>query len=278
MIRFLLLLTLCLLSTGALAHPGVGIVVDVLGNVFYTDLEHIWKQDPDGRKSIAVRDVHTHELYLDATGRLYGEHVWYEGDATGKWGHYVWCLHPDGRLEKVIPNTEGFRRDYSFVRDPRGTMYWMEDVKGHQEIRCRATTGKTRTLATGHFGPSHWLAYALTPAPNSAVHFFSGDTLLRLSSAGRLTHVAHGISRRHPVQNHQLMGLWTDAAGRVYVANAADRRVQRITPGGNVSTVATGSAQWTASGGTTTPNGDLWLLEFSPTNAVRVRRIVGGAK
>jgi hypothetical protein len=34
---------------------------------------HVWRIAPDGRKSIAVRDVHSHELAIDATGALVGE-------------------------------------------------------------------------------------------------------------------------------------------------------------------------------------------------------------
>jgi hypothetical protein len=49
----------------AAAHPGIGIVMDSRGNVFYTDLSHVWKVEPGGAKSIAVRGVHTHELYID---------------------------------------------------------------------------------------------------------------------------------------------------------------------------------------------------------------------
>jgi len=80
------------------AHPGVGIVMDRRGNVFYTDLKQVWKITPDGRKTVAVPEVHSHELCLDERGNLYGEHLWYEGEATNKWGHRVWRLGTDGAL------------------------------------------------------------------------------------------------------------------------------------------------------------------------------------
>ena len=57
------------------AHPGVGIVNDSKGNIYYTDLKHIWKIDTLGRKSIAVPHVHSHELYMDEHDNLYGEHI-----------------------------------------------------------------------------------------------------------------------------------------------------------------------------------------------------------
>lgn len=48
------------------AHPPVGIVMDRSGVVYYSDLERVWKIEPDGRKTVAVPDAHTHELDLDS--------------------------------------------------------------------------------------------------------------------------------------------------------------------------------------------------------------------
>ncbi len=79
---------------------------------------------PDGRRQIAVPNVHAHELYLDSRGNLYGDHTWYEGTRTKKWGHRVWKRAPDGTITDVIPASEGFLTDYGFTRDSSGTMYW----------------------------------------------------------------------------------------------------------------------------------------------------------
>ena len=59
-------LLLAFLAPAAHAHPGVGIVRDRAGNVYYTDLTHVWRIAPNGRKAIVVRNVHTHELAMDA--------------------------------------------------------------------------------------------------------------------------------------------------------------------------------------------------------------------
>jgi hypothetical protein len=114
--RFLYSILFLLLTASVSAHPGIGIVMDSRGNVFYTDLKQVWKISPKGRKSIAAANVHTHELYIDANDNLYGEHLWYEGEATDKWGHYVWKLHADGKLEQVIPRREGFRAEFFLSR------------------------------------------------------------------------------------------------------------------------------------------------------------------
>jgi hypothetical protein len=146
---------LLLLCFAAAAHPGVGIVRDAQGNLYYTDLEQVWKREPSGRLRVVVAHVHTHELYLDAQGNLFGEHAWYEGEATNRWGYYVWRLTPQGRLTKIIPNTPGFLSNYSFVRDQAGAMYWVEKGRPCRFIN-KPPTGRRQLLATGVFGDVRW--------------------------------------------------------------------------------------------------------------------------
>lgn len=74
------------------------------------------------------------------------------------------------------------------------------------------------------------------------------------------------------------MGLWTDRIGNVYVAVFGGRMVKKVTPFGEVTVVAESSIPWGPTGGLVAPNGDLWLLEYSLTNSVRVRRIGADGK
>src|SRR5205823_3445674 len=69
---------------------------------------------------------HTHELYLDPAGNLYGEHLWYEGEAINKWDYYVWRRSPDGRVQTIYGPKREFRTDYSLVRDAAGNHYWAD--------------------------------------------------------------------------------------------------------------------------------------------------------
>jgi hypothetical protein len=273
--RLPLLLAGCLAwTTPLLAHPGVGIVMDSGGNVYYTDLNQVWKIAPDGRKSIVVRNVHTHELCLDAAGNLFGEHVWYEGEATDKWGHRVWRLGPDGVLLDIIPAREGFLRDYSFARDRAGNMYWAE--RGTPPvIRKRAPDGSITSLAVcADCRDIRWM----TVTPEGTVLFIDDGDLREVSPAGTLRTVARDLKERsltqpHVGDHHLLMGLWTDAARNAYVAVYGARLVKRVAPDGSVQVSARSRLPWSPTGGLMAPNGDLWLLECSYTNAVRVRRI-----
>ncbi|HEY7784981.1 MAG TPA: hypothetical protein VIB00_09655, partial [Pyrinomonadaceae bacterium] len=51
------------------AHPATGIVVDRSGNVYFSDLETIWKIELKGQRSVfreGVSGRHIHELSIDA--------------------------------------------------------------------------------------------------------------------------------------------------------------------------------------------------------------------
>jgi sugar lactone lactonase YvrE len=270
---------LALLLAGAMAraHPGVGIVKDGRGNVFYTDLKQVWKIVPDGTKSVAVPDVHTHELCLDADDNLYGEHLWYEGDATGKWGHRVWRLEPDGTLSDVIPAREGFLNDASFVRDRAGHMYWA-DRGARTVLKKRSPDGTIRDHADAGFRDVRWM----TAVPDGTLFLIDAGDLLRVAPDGRVTTVAARLSSRDPApagvaDRHYHMGLCADDTGSVYVAVAEERLVLRMASDGERTVVARSPRGWAPSGVLRDGDGNLWLLEYSTgllqASETRVRRV-----
>ena len=241
------------------AHPGIGIVADSRGNIFYTDLSQVWRVAPSGQKSIAVPDVHTHELFLDASDNLFGEHLWYEGDRTKKWGHRVWKRAPDGTVTTVIPPREGFLRDYSFVRDRAGTMYWPDQ----SVIRKTSRDGKTSVHTRAHFNDLRWM-YA---TPSGILYVVDRGDVLRVDPNGRVMRIAQNLS------SERMYGVWTDVTGNVYVAAWKERRVFRIDGAGKVTVAAKSAFPWAPTGGMFDHEGKLWLLEATITNQVRVRRV-----
>lgn len=64
------------ITTTVFAHPGSGIVMDSRGNIFFTDLKQVWKVTPEGKKTVAVANVHSHESALTVkiifTANIYG--------------------------------------------------------------------------------------------------------------------------------------------------------------------------------------------------------------
>jgi len=267
----LVLLLYCLLLAGVVkADPGWGIVRDAWGNVYYTDLSRVWRIAPDGRRTVAVEGVHTHALALDAQGHVYGEHLRYEGG--DRWSHRVWRLSPDGQVHDVIPTRSGFLTGYGFARDSSGTMYWAE---GDAIYARQSEEGAVRLVATA---PEE--VYFLTALPDGALLFYQ---------AGHLAHLAPGATAvrlqspdlREPHRNlifrtdevHRLYAPWPGPDGSVYVPVYPAGLVKRIRPGGQVETAFRTPRGWKPIGGLTEPDGTVWLMEWGPRNATRVRRI-----
>jgi hypothetical protein len=260
-------------NTSVYAHPGVGIVRDSRGNIFFTDLAHVWRLASDGTKSVAVTNVHTHELCLDSADNLYGEHLWYEGDATKKWGHYVWRRSPDGRVEKVIPPTAGFLTNYSFVRDVAGNMYWADrDASGGSAIRKRSLDGAVTTILQSAL--LHDIGF-MTCSPGGTIYLIDRSDLVRVEPNGRMRVLAERLSgdRLKVNQRHKVQGLCADDAGNVWAAVSERRVVKKVSPDGKVTVVARSTAPSRPNGVLATPDGHVWILEDSLPNRARVRHI-----
>ena len=273
LVAMLSLLFLALPLGRALAHPGVGIVRDRQGNVFYTDLMQVWRISPDGQKSVAVRDVHTHELAIDSAGNVYGEDNRYLGSGEGddRYRHRIWRRSPDGRVTDIVPWRMGFWRDYGFVRDRNGAMYWIKCPSRRCSIYRRAfkrgdARGRTTIIARpGHFTrPINWIAASPTQA--GVLFVVDGSDLRRVDPSGRVTTVARKVGEH-------LMGLWP-TENAVYVAVLGARSVVRIDlADGRITPVVRSPSPWAPSGVLIAPDGHFWLLETSTDNAVRVRRV-----
>ena len=257
------------------AHPGVGIVMDSKGNVFYTDLAHVWKISPDGNRSIVVENIHTHELYIDEQDNLYGGHEWYEGEATDKWGNYVWCLSKDGEFEIVIPEVEGFLDNNTLVRDAQGNSYWAEQL-GDFQILNRQTPDGQNTIFTKHqFKNIRWMHFSDF---NKNLYVVDMLKIKKVSSSGNVTVVADNLKENKPpfegvADRHYLFGIWTDETEDVYVAVYGANKVKQIRTDGEIKTVFESKNGWSPCGGMIAPDGTKWIMEFSKSNTTRIIKI-----
>jgi sugar lactone lactonase YvrE len=263
-------LTVFATAAAVAAHPGVGIVADGKGTVYFTNLKHVWKIAADGTVSVAVPDVHSHELALDAEGNLYGEHLWADG---GMWFHRTWCRKPDGTVKDVIPTREGFPRGYGFARDKAGNTYWA-DEGDKLAVKKTASDGRVTTVVDSGLK----LVQRMTATADGTLYLMDGGDLKRVTTDGKLSTVASNLSGRSPApkwvgERNYHMGVWTDRDGAVYVAIAREQRVVRVKADGTTSVAAESPGNWSPSGGTFDTDGTLWLLEYDPTDAHRARRI-----
>ncbi len=218
-------LILLLASHNLYAHPGVGNVQDSRGAVYFTDLKQVWKIAPDGKMSVAVPNVHAHELCLDAQDNLYGDHLAADG---GKWTNRVWRMKPDGTLTNIIPSREGLNLpDYSFVRDRCGSMYWADPAQ--PIIKKRLPGGNVINYATSDFR----MVQRMTASPDGTLFLMDGANLRRVSTNGQVTTLRTNLSALSPppanvAERNYHMGVWTDSSGNVYVAVAMEHLVLRV--------------------------------------------------
>lgn len=276
--KFLITNLLFLFSIVITAHPGIGIVKDSKGNIYYTDLKQVWKIAPDGSKTAVVTGVHTHELFIDEQDNLYGEHLWYNGEAQNTWGHYAWCLKNTGELVKEIKPTEGFLTNYSFVRDSAGNMFWVERFTTSR-IMKKTKDGEITKIAEGNFGFIGWLF----AAKNGSLYFTENNKLHRLTTGGksdsyRMETLAEDIGSRSTDftmmgRNYDSYGIWTDAAENIYLAIIDSKKVIRVGADGKPEAILVTNSLWTVCSGVFDDNGNMWVLENSLTNDARARKI-----
>ncbi|NVE93653.1 NHL repeat-containing protein [Altererythrobacter lutimaris] len=268
--RSIFLLTLLFLLMPAVqAHPGWGVAEDSEGNLYYTDLEHVWRVAPDGTRTIAVRDVHTHELFIDADGNLLGENLWYSGGEDGQFSHHVWQMDSAENVT-VLRESPGFRTDDSFVRDAAGTAYWHDG----SELFRKASTGEN----VPHGAQSIDAIQAMTAAQDGSLFVMSNGDLQMLGPDGSIRRSLEGFAQGRLTQpmvpeQHRVLGLWPASDGGVYAAQYGARRADKVSVDGTVETIASTWLPWSPTGGIETRDGDVWLLEYSLFNQARLRKV-----
>ena len=284
-----LLLSAALLCATAFAHPSVSVVVDSKGNAFYSDLKQVWCIDAAGKKTVAVPGVHTHELWLDSSDALYGEHLWYTGpqDGSGQWHHRVWKRTPDGRLSDVVPATNGFRSTFSFVRDREGNGYMAGEIGAARQtfIRIIDSAGHARLLAGGGAGMRDgngaqagfeqisWMTYGA----DGNLYVVDSGSLRRVTRNGVVTTIARNIAEHSRLNvtvesRHDLMGLSADRAGNVYVAVYGARYIKKIGADGKATVLARSTYPWSPTG-IALSGKNAYILEYADPLAVRLRRV-----
>jgi hypothetical protein len=152
-------------------------------------------------------------------------------------------------------------------------MYWA-DRGTKTVIRKRNIDGTITIHAEADFKDVRWMM----ATAEGTLYLIDDGALRRITSDGAVTTMARDLREYSITQifvgsQHNLMGLWTDKEENVYVASYGGRVVKKVSPDGHVSVVTRSTLPWSPTGGMIAPNGDMWLLEYSVTNAARVRRI-----
>jgi streptogramin lyase len=102
--------------------------------------------------------------------------------------------------------------------------------------------------------------------------------LTKIDAHGKIKSIATGIANKNWTQStienqNAVMSIWDDNHENIYTAVYSAGQVKKFDVDGNAEIVLQTNWPWAPSGGMVSANEELWVLETSVTNAVRVERI-----
>lgn len=304
----LVLFTIAMIALGfflpatAEAHPASGIVLDHAGNVYFSDLETIWKIDTNGKLSVfraGVSGRHVHELAIDEQDNIYGADISY---VSQKWIGDIWKMSPDGKLEYLLEPTDRPPRAMSIWRDREGNNYFIEQnnhTKTQTLLLRRAPDGKVTTLAGGAYGHADGNGSDAKFSSVGGVAFGSdrslyladGASVRKVGMDGTVVTLAKGLDVRTSEDKPTLFGgsygslagVAVDVAGNVYVADAGNRRLFKINREGKTEVLLRTDPPYFPNGVVAGPGGNIYVLEVGFTlpgswSGPRVRKIAPDGK
>ncbi|HEY9421980.1 MAG TPA: SMP-30/gluconolactonase/LRE family protein [Thermoanaerobaculia bacterium] len=263
----LLIAFMVLSAPRAVAHEGWGIVVAPAGQVYFSDIpaNTIWRIS-QGKVEKAAAGKHSHALVLNAAGDLYGTHPHLTLPI-----YSVWRLSPEGQLSDVIPPTRNFPLGLqSFLMDGKGNIY-SANARNAQTpellLLRRSPEGRITTLAGSTVGHEDGVGSearflnidGMAWGPDGALYVADGPYVRRVSLDGSVTRLSAG-PLTEVKWGEDLLGLALDANGNVYVADYSNRRIRKLTPAGEVSTLTSTGVLWAPTGIAVATDG-LYTLE-----------------
>lgn len=288
------IITICvLLADSSSAHPMWGIVVDRQGQVYFSDLKTIWKIDAQGKLSVfrAGRD-HTHDLNIDEAGNLYGAENSYD-PATQRFFSAIWKMTPAGSFSYLLAPTDNPPKGTSIWKDRDGNMYHVAYFPERELLVLKRTpngivtalVGSSNAVRNYHQGVPHSVG-GMAFGADGSLYFVHGANVSKLTASGTLTPLARNVvvenASGSPAGGSPLFGIAVDAQGNAFVADWGNRRVLKITPDGQMTTLIRAEESWFPTG-VAVRGGELYILEESHTPAstpigTRVRKLSSDGK
>ena len=288
---------------GASAHPASGIVVDRSGQLYFSDLETVWKLDARGRLSVfrpGVSGRHVHELTIDEAGNIYGADISYV-PASVKWIQAVWRMTPEGQQTFLVNPTDQPPRAASIWRDREGNSFFVEQDNHRKRetlLLRRTPAGEVSIVAGGPFGFADGKGTearfgsigGMTLAPDGSLYVTDGNAVRRVEMNGTVRTLAKNlnadmpdISTKESAHHVTLMGLAVGTGGSVFAADHENRRVLQINADGKAATFLRADSPWTPTGVATDDDGSVYVLEISFTppgtyKGPRVRKVTPDCK
>jgi sugar lactone lactonase YvrE len=255
----LALAAMCVLSTATFAHPGSGIAVDRLGQVYFLDTgSGLWKIDTKGNLTHLSRTLF-HWLAIDANNRFASSPL-----PTGA----------NGEIQAVGTNPAVLlSSDWPIAIGHDGNLYYQSGPEGSLKIVRRIPSGNTSVVVTLPLtvtGKPLPYVSGITAGPDGSLYYTEDTAIRRISANGRISTVARVRAPANPPsipatdEHPYLRGLAVDASGVMYVADTGDARVLKITPNGRVTTLVETQSPW-APTAVALFGSDVYVLEFLHT-------------
>jgi sugar lactone lactonase YvrE len=254
-----------LISASTMAHPGAGIAVDRLGQVYFLDTgSGLWRIDTRGRLTHLSRTLF-HWLAIDQNSRFANTQL-----PSGAPGEIVGVgTNPTALLSS----------DYPVAIGQDGNLYYSSGPAGNLRIMRMTPSGATSAVATlpatvlgeplQHIG-------GIIAGPDRSLYYTEDSAIRRIDAQGRVSTVVavrarvNGPSIPATDQHPYLRGLAVDDRGVIYVADTGGARVLKITPDGKVITLLETQSPWSPTA-VALFDSDLYVLECLHT-ARDVRR------
>jgi sugar lactone lactonase YvrE len=264
-----------LLPAALWAHPGSGIAVDRLGQIYFLDTgSGLWKIDTRGTL-VRITAPRFHWMTLDTDDRF--AHVPLPSGATGD-------ITRVGTAPTLL-----LASDYPLAITRDGNLYYpSRRARGAalDVLRVNAS-GRSSILATI---PLPYLN-GLAAAPDGSLYYTENRAIHRVSSRGEVSTIVARVALStcalipgNEPNDPLLRGLAVDSSGTVFVAASGCGSVLKVTPSGQVSTVLQLDAPWSPTA-VALFRGDIYVLEYLHTAVEdrlqwlpRVRRISADGK
>jgi hypothetical protein len=257
------------------AHPGSGIVVDRLGQVYFVDTgSGLWKIDTRG-VLVKVTAPRFHWMTLDADDRFASARL-----PSGSAGDITRV----GSAPTLL-----LASDFPLAIGRDGNLYYPSRHSGGAGLDLLRAEPAGRNSILASLSLPH--LNGLAAAADGSLYYTENRAIRRVNPKGEVStvvaHVALSACARIPGNDPnapQLRGLAVDSGGTVFVAASGCGSVLKVTPDGRVSTVLQLDGPWSPTA-VALFHGEIYVLEYLHTAVEdrlqwlpRVRRISADGK